>query len=87
MFDGKILPETSVPTGTIGQVMLNLTEVRLSTGETLLIEDNADHTTIGQALAENGHFTTTRLRDGMNGPVKSPITILERSIAYLQPRD
>lgn len=67
--------------------MLNLTEVRLSNGETLLIEDSADHAAIGQALAENGHFTTTRLRDGMAGAVRSPITILERSIAYLQPRD
>lgn len=67
--------------------MLNLTEVRLSNGEMLLIEDKADHTAIGKALAEHGHFTTTRLRDGMDGAIKSPITILERSIAYLQPRD
>jgi hypothetical protein len=67
--------------------MLNLTEIRLSNGETLLVEDKADHTAIGQSLAEKGHFTTTRLRDGMDGPARFPITILERSVAYLQPRD
>lgn len=67
--------------------MTNIIEVRLSNGETILIEDKADHVAIGQSLAEHGHFSTTRLRDGMNGAIKSPVTILERSVSYLQPRD
>lgn len=65
---------------------MNTIEIKFSNGDTVIIEDKADHAAIGQALAENGHFSSTRIQVGMSATVKTPITILERSVVYLQPR-
>lgn len=65
---------------------MNIIEVRFANGEVVIIEDKAECGAIGQMLSDQGFYNTVRLHVGMNATSRTPISILERSVLYIQPR-
>jgi len=66
---------------------MNIIEVRFANGEVVVIEDKAECRAIGQMLSEQGFYNSVRINLGMNATTRTPISILERSVLYLQPRE
>lgn len=66
---------------------MHSTEIKLTNGDTLVVEDQSDHRAIAKALAEHGFYSTTRLNAGYSSLTRTPITVLERAVVYLQAKD
>jgi hypothetical protein len=62
-------------------------EVALINGKSIVIEDSASADAMAEALASKGFYSTTRLVDSYGATQTAPITILERAVVHISPKD